>query len=73
MTETDRHIPRDCVLFLSKNLQMDAEIVKEEISRHPYWLYIPFVEMKQTIDMLKRARFQLDDIRENIHIVLYPG
>lgn len=52
---------------------MDAEIVKEEISRHPYWLYIPFVEMKQTIDMLKRARFQLDDIRENIHIVLYPG
>jgi len=69
----DKYDWRTCVLFLSKTFNEDRNDVKREISKHPYWLYIPISDMKQTIDTLMHAKFELQDIYSNIHIILYSG
>lgn len=71
--EHDKNESKDCVIFLAKTFNRRPEDVKNEISRHKFWLYIPFIDMRQTIDTLLDAEFELNDIYANIHLVLYSG
>ncbi|XP_037048122.1 transcription termination factor 5, mitochondrial [Bradysia coprophila] len=71
--ENDQHMERDCIRFLTTNLNIDAKQAKDEMNRHPYWKNVAFVDVKDTIDRLKLTGFELEDIRANVHIVLYSG
>lgn len=68
----DRTKGKDAVLFISKVLKMERDIVRETFSRHPNWCNVPLISIKNVLDYLKYKKFSEQDVRDNIHLLLYP-
>jgi hypothetical protein len=70
---SDKYVYGECTMFLADTFKVKRKEIRDEFRRHPNHLFIPISDMKQTIDSLRRAGFDLKDIYPNIHLVLYSG
>ena len=68
----DKTKGKDIVLYLSKIFRKDDCDVRNSLSRHPNWCHVPILTVKSSLDFLKYKKFELGDIYENIHVLLYP-
>lgn len=68
----DKTKGKDIVLYLSKIFRKDDSDVRNSLARHPNWCHVPILTVKSSLDFLKYKKFDLNDIYENIHVLLYP-
>jgi hypothetical protein len=63
---------RDLVLLLAAALHVDADIVKEELHKHPYWCHVPIVDVKATLTLLLVKGYSEEQILNALQLLLYP-
>uniref|UniRef100_A0A182QNZ0 Uncharacterized protein n=1 Tax=Anopheles farauti TaxID=69004 RepID=A0A182QNZ0_9DIPT len=68
----DRTKGRDTAHVLKHIFKERGEAAMEKIRRHPNWFHVPVLQMQETMEVLLKKKFTMDDIFNNVHILLYP-
>lgn len=69
---SDRTKGRDIVVYLGNVFKKEEQLLRSLLSRHPNWCHIPVLHVKQCLEFLQTKKFNLADIFQNIHLLLYP-
>jgi hypothetical protein len=56
--------------FLEKEFEFDAETLIIIILNHPFWMYVPLIQMHESLCYL-RQKFHDNIIRQHIYAILY--
>ncbi|CRK98188.1 CLUMA_CG011553, isoform A [Clunio marinus] len=69
---TDKTKGHDILFYIAKVLNKDRDVVRSQLSRHPYWLHVPLLNVKTAFEYLRYKKFKSEDISLNIVLLLYP-
>lgn len=68
----DKTNGKDTVQFLARHLGRSDDELREWLGRHPNWMCIPLMTVKENFDMLSKLKYQPNTIFHNIHLLIYP-
>lgn len=69
--EADRTNHHDACEFLTKFFQKPDADIRKIMERHPYWLNVPFVSIKESVEYLQ-LNFSKKDIFTHLYLIVYP-
>ncbi|XP_050426159.1 transcription termination factor 5, mitochondrial-like [Adelges cooleyi] len=68
----DKVTSNDIMHFLTSELNQNKQKLRKHFQRHMYWQYISLLRIRQTYESLRSKHFTIENIRDNVHILLYP-
>ncbi|XP_050301795.1 transcription termination factor 5, mitochondrial isoform X2 [Anthonomus grandis grandis] len=69
----DINNPSAVIDFISRLLKKPYTDVKKLLQRHPFYFYVPFVDIEETYNTLLGLNYNVTDISRIVFILLYPS
>lgn len=69
----DMNRPVDVVDYFSMLLKKPKAEVGKRLRKHPFYYYVPFVDIDANYEFLTKMGYTNDNIARSLLVLLYPG